>query len=605
MTKLTFSCQWAAIAFALSAFGHGINAEGTEPILPGGASDVALEPAELAFTSPADLARAQTRLLILSNRGPNDRTFTAEVVDQRENWLSISFQPIVPAGGSVSVAATADSSGLPPGFYTAKLRIRFDDDGGTLESVVTLAKSSDPQSILVPRTGIAFQVVTNGTSVVPQSFFIQSGSVADLSWAAVLADQTTGTNWLSLSSGSGIASGLSGSADEVRVDAAGLTPGDYFQGIMVTADGVSNSPQGVTVMLRVLPEGADIVPAVSPTGLLFQASAAGTDPQSQDLLVTNVAHRSYTVTATASTGDGTKWLSVESPLGVILPLGSMRVRAAVDVTGLAPGSYQGQVTLSFPDLNSTATVAAVLVIKPGANPLVFSRTSEKAADCVPKKLIPVSTQLGSGFQSTAGWPSLLDVQIMDDCGVPMTSGAVSATFTSNEPPVSLSSVGNGRWVATWAPRTQTEQSVVITLHAYRTDVNIQGTVQIAGSIQRDATTPTIRAIGVGTADNLKPTTTLTAGSIVTILGSGFNGGAADSTAAPCQTALAGSRVLLKSVQVPLCLVSQDEIRFVVPAGIPENTSQQLIVQNGASVSTPSTVTIASPDGTDPAQGDAN
>jgi len=604
VTKLTFSCQWATVAFAVTAFGHSINAEGTEPILPGGTSDAALEPAELAFTSPANLDRAQTKLLILSNRGPNDRTFTAEVIDQRRTWLSVSFRRVVPARDSVSIAATADSSALPPGFYTAKLRITF-DDGGRLESVVTLAKSSDPQSIVVPRTGIVFQMVTNGTSVVPQSFFIQSGSGADLSWAAVLADQTNGTNWLSLSSGSGIASGLSGSADEVRVDSAGLTPGDYFQGIMIAADGVSNSPQGVTVMLRVLPEGTDIVPAVSPTGLLFQASATGTDPQSQDFLVTNAAHRSYTFTATASTDDGTKWLSVESPFGVILPLGSMRVKAAVDGTGLAPGSYQGQVTLSFPDLHSTATVAVVLAITPGSTPGVFSRTSEKAADCVPKKLIAVSTQLGSGFQSTAGWPSLLDAQVIDDCGAPMTSGAVSATFSSNEPPVSLSSVGNGRWVATWAPRAQTAQPVVITLHAYRTDVNIQGTVQIAGSIQRDTTTPTITAIGVGTADNLKPTTTLTAGSIVTIVGSAFNGGGADSTAAPCQTALAGSRVLLKSVQVPLCLVGPDEIRFVVPAGIPENTSQQLIVQNGSSVSTPTTVTIASADATDPAQSDGN
>jgi hypothetical protein len=598
-----FSCLLTRVAGSGSAAaGESYAIQSTLRVQPAAGPQVVLEPAGLQFDATAGASALQTKLLILTNHGTGSRTFTSQVIGTGTDWISVSSGKTLPGAGAATVAITADGGRLLPGSYRAKVRICFDDDGSCVESTVTLAKSSDPQAIVVAKTGIAFQAVAGGSSVSQQDFYIQAGGNADLNWNALIADQMDGSKWLSVAPGNGLTSGTAGSVSTALVDASTLATGDYFQGIMITADNVSNSPQGVTVMLRVLPQDQDVVPTAAPTGLILTARAGDVDPEPQEITLTNIAARSYSFTVTAQADDGGTWLQTAATSGSVPLRQSAKLQVRASIAGLPAGSYQGKLNLWFPELNSLQTLSVSLVVTAGSGISAMSRTTPKAAGCTAQKVVLVSTQLSSGFRASTGWPSIIDVQAMDDCGVPMTTGAVSASFSDNEPPLSLQPVGNGRWVVTWAPKNPAAQSVVITVRAYRTDLNIEGTTQIGGSVQAGRTTPTISAIGVGSPDNLRQRSTFAPGSMITITGSGLTD-SAPSTAAPCQTMLGGSRVLLKSVEVPLCLAGPDEIRFVVPSDVPENTTQQLIVRNGDSVSVPTSITIVPPDDGDPAQTD--
>jgi uncharacterized protein (TIGR03437 family) len=70
-----------------------------------------------------------------------------------------------------------------------------------------------------------------------------------------------------------------------------------------------------------------------------------------------------------------------------------------------------------------------------------------AADCTPHFLAVVfTTDLSS---VVAGFPVAISVRVADDCGNPVTKGSVTALFANGDPPLQMTSLGNGLWVATY------------------------------------------------------------------------------------------------------------------------------------------------------------
>ena len=51
-------------------------------------------------------------------------------------------------------------------------------------------------------------------------------------------------------------------------------------------------------------------------------------------------------------------------------------------------------------------------------------------------------------------PVPLDVQVVDDCGFPLTAGTVVAYLDNGDPAVSLLSIGQGHWAGTWLPHAE-------------------------------------------------------------------------------------------------------------------------------------------------------
>ncbi len=71
--------------------------------------------------------------------------------------------------------------------------------------------------------------------------------------------------------------------------------------------------------------------------------------------------------------------------------------------------------------------------------------------CAPSRLFTVFTEFASAGNVPAGWPQIIAVKVVDDCGSPMTTGTVVATFSNGDPPLALINLQNSAWTGTWQP----------------------------------------------------------------------------------------------------------------------------------------------------------
>ncbi len=102
--------------------------------------------------------------------------------------------------------------------------------------------------------------------------------------------------------------------------------------------------------------------AVAPAGLTF-LGLAGSPLASQPVTVTAAAGVAVAWTASA-TSTGGSWLSVTPKAGT----GSGTLKAAVDPTGLAPGSYTGSITIANQVTGATSAVQVALTLTKPPDP---------------------------------------------------------------------------------------------------------------------------------------------------------------------------------------------------------------------------------------------
>src|SRR5207237_9003211 len=103
-----------------------------------------------------------------------------------------------------------------------------------------------------------------------------------------------------------------------------------------------------------------------------------------------------------------------------------------------------------------------------------------AEGCAPTRLLPAFTSLSPDFSVPAGWPVSLQARVTDDCGSPLAAGSVSATFSNGDPAQPLTSLKDGRWEATWQPRSA-RASVTVSIAASAPDQSHKGTVSLTGA----------------------------------------------------------------------------------------------------------------------------
>ncbi len=87
-----------------------------------------------------------------------------------------------------------------------------------------------------------------------------------------------------------------------------------------------------------------------------------------------------------------------------------------------------------------------------------------AATCTPSRLVLALTELGSGFSVAVGFPRLITVRVLDDCGSPVEDAQVVASFNNGDPIVALLNVGNGEYAGTITPRTAAP-NFLLSIHA--------------------------------------------------------------------------------------------------------------------------------------------
>ncbi len=150
--------------------------------------------------------------------------------------------------GSSTLINSGTDEGIP--------LIDFEGNSRIYDNVPDLGPFEYQPTVGIPfislnRTKLNFGGVKGGNSSHSQSFLISNSGGGTLNWSI-----TDNASWLSCSPSSGINSGEIG----VSVDPTGLSAGTYTGTITVSDPNATNSPQTVSVMLKVYSPGGSSVP---------------------------------------------------------------------------------------------------------------------------------------------------------------------------------------------------------------------------------------------------------------------------------------------------------------------------------------------------------
>ena len=248
---------------------------------------------------------------------------------------------------------TANVTGLAPGTYNGAVTITATSATGSPATIPVTLNIAQPPVLAVAPSSLTF------TGAGSQSLAISNTGGGTLNWTAA-ANQA----WLTVTPLSGTGAG----SVSVTANVTGLAPGTYNGAVTITATSATGSPATIPVTLNI---AQPPVLAVAPSSLTF--TGAG----SQSLAISNTGGGTLNWTAAANQA----WLSV-SPLSGT-GVGSVSVTA--NVTGLAPGTYNGAVTI-------TATGATG---SPATIPVTLNIASSPALAVAPSSL----TFTGAGSQT--------------------------------------------------------------------------------------------------------------------------------------------------------------------------------------------------------------
>ena len=557
-----------------------------------------IAPTGLSFSLTQNAA-ASTQSVTVSNHGSQALQVSASASTvSGGNWLSVSPTGSIPASGFSSLAITADPSGLGPGTYSGTVTISGAGGPSSAVSVLAVVTSSQP-NLLLSQTGLYFNAVSGGAASAPQTISIVNSGAGTLNFTAA-ASTISGGNWLSVSSSSGSSSSSAAGSVTVSVNPSALQPGTYYGTVTFSAPGAADSPQVASVVLNVVTPANSPGGSVQPAGLIFIGSVGGSNPTPQTLSITNPSPQALTFLASPFSNGNISWLNATPSSGSVAANQPATLSVTPQLQGLAAGVYLGNVSVTFVPPSGTTSmttpqvlqIEVVLIVLPaGESPSLRSDLSPRAATCAPTQLIPVFKLLGSGFSSAVGWPTAIEVTVVDDCGNPLVDGSVTISFSSGDPALSLASIGGGNWTATWNA-TNVASNVTITATAQELTPALTGTALIGGTLQSNNAVPSVASGGVVSAANFLPNQPLAPGSFGAIFGSNLSNGLVGSTQLPLSQSLGGTSVVLAGEPLPLLFASSGQINVVVPYDVPVNSTQQLLVQAGSAISVPQSVVIA-------------
>jgi len=545
---------------------------------------------QLTFVYPRG-ASAQAQSLTLRNGGAGVLGFnvTARTLTGGA-WLRVS-----PAAGQASprtpaaVRVDAEAGALGPGTYSGLVLVTA-SNGETKTIPVTMLVSGRDRAVLLTQSGLSFTAVSGGGIVPPQTFgVLNPGSVAMP--FSVSTSTIEGGPWLSATPASGVAAGPA-SGVEVSVNQHGLDAGRYYGIVRVDAPGAPNSPQVVTVFFEVLPPGSNPGQVAQPSELVFRMAAGADMPPAQEVLGFNLLASPLGVrTNLVPEVFGQAVGFVNRPrFAQALPNHPARIVVQPFPTAIPdPGIYRGTMTLSFDD----GTVRKIgLSIVVGA--VVGSKAAGAGSDgCAPQRLIPTPVAVAQGFSVAAGWPAPITVDLQDDCGEPVTSGSVSAVFSTGEPPVPLVSLRDGRWQGTWETRASSRGPVTITLRAEDPERRLAGESQVTAALRASQDPPAFGIESVVSAASPRPFTPVAPGALISLGGERFSRTAETAAGSPLPVRLGETSVMMTDRPVPLLFAGPDRIGAVVPFGLEPNTVHQIRVRRGSTISRPVAVNVAS------------
>jgi hypothetical protein len=273
-------------------------------------------------------------------------------------WLLVSpTENTTPA----TLAVAVDTSILPTGQYQGSVNIgATDSSGASLKIPVTLNFSASPLLDVNP-SGLSFNFSVGGGNP-PDQFVTPTTTTPGLPYTVAVVT-ANGGNWLTATS-----SGVSPAPVDVAVNAAGLQPGSYSGTLTFSANGVSNSPQTVSVSLTVSNNPTLTSNPTASAGVIFNYQIGQGTPPTQTVSVgSTVGSLPFTLSATQNnTSNNIVWLLASTPSGFNTPA---TFSVGVNPIGLNPGQYTGSLVMSSPGTNPLS-IPVTLNVSNVAVPLV-------------------------------------------------------------------------------------------------------------------------------------------------------------------------------------------------------------------------------------------
>jgi uncharacterized protein (TIGR03437 family) len=132
--------------------------------------------------------------------------------------------------------------------------------------------------------------------------------------------------------------------------------------------------------------------------------------------------------------------------------------------------------------------------------------------------------------------------------------------------------------------------MVVTVTAEQPQTNLQGTVQIGGSVPDNPNIPALGALVSGAS--FAPMARPSPGEIVSIFGLNLADGIEFAPALPLKTQMQGTLIAFGGRPLPLLYMNPNQVNAILPYGLTPGTTYQLVVTRGNRISVPQSLTVA-------------
>jgi len=302
-------------------------------------------PASLVFNGISGEADPAAQAISIANSGGGTLIWTAA---SNAAWLSASpLSGSVVAGQPINVSVSVSTTGLAAGTYNGAITIT-PQAGAAVQLPVTLVLAGPPAPLVSPPS-LTFGAPPGGPDPPAQTISIANSGGGTLVWTAA-----SNAAWLSGTPTSGSVVAGQPMNVSISVSTTGLAAGTYNGAITITPQVGAAVQLPVTLVISLAP-----ALGVTPGSLTFNAVSGEANPPVRTINVANTGGGTLIWTAASNAA----WLSVSPTGGSVVAGQPTNASVSVNITGLAPGTYNGAITVT-PDTGAPVLLPVTLIIDP-------------------------------------------------------------------------------------------------------------------------------------------------------------------------------------------------------------------------------------------------
>lgn len=311
----------------------------------------------LSFSAPYQGTLTDPQTIQMTSTDSNPVTyFTTTTTSNGGSWISAG--PTA-ATTPTPITVSANPNGLSPGTYNGAVVINAGGFPAPQTVPVTFTVAAATNTVAIP-SALSFTQTLGGSAPAPQTVTINTANGA-FSFSAT-PSTTNLFPWLQVSPPTGTTPGVI----TVSVNGNGLTPGIYNGTIGISVPGSANDPLVIPVTLT-MAAARGISSNVASLSFAYEIGNIN-NPVSQPLGISSTGG-AVSFSPFASTNNSGNWLSV-SPSTATTPAS---LSVSVNPSGLTPGTYTGQITISVPGVIGSPLITPVqLVVTPPSAPAITS-----------------------------------------------------------------------------------------------------------------------------------------------------------------------------------------------------------------------------------------